>query len=52
MISFVPQENLVEGHLAGSVGKARNSRPWGREFEPHTGHRDYLKKQEEEDVRE
>ena len=34
----------IHGHLTGSVGRARGSRSQGREFEPHTGCRDYLNK--------
>lgn len=34
---------LFLGHLAGSVSRARDSRSWGREFEPQVGCREDLK---------
>jgi len=38
---------IVEGRLAGSVGRACDSWSWGCEFEAHIGCRDYLKKKKE-----
>ena len=34
----------VQGHLASSVHRARNSRSQGLELKPHIGHGAYLKK--------
>lgn len=36
-------KNTLEGRLTGSTGRACNSWLWGHEFEPHFGHKDYLR---------
>ena len=37
MIIDVVLKEKHEGHLAGSVGRACDSRPWSHEFKPHIG---------------
>ena len=37
---------VSQGHPAGSVGRARNSSPWGSEFETNVGHRAHFTKKQ------